>query len=951
MIAAITATTTGFALLAVVGAAGLPLICILIALAKIRRYRTKAHPCETSQVPADLRRLISPWLNRLGHFGFKQLRYARLENAGYAEAFRWILSNDEEATFATVEWIVPITGSGPRVSLSFFTVQQDGTWIVTLDRRLACDPPVNWDEVRRHFATVTAQWQVHYSRIRGKKERVLPEVDRFIGMLADDEEARYDAFAKGGDFVPSMRDPNALRIRLLRLPNHTLSVLGDFFRGHYFRSCHRSDLAAPPKAKPEEIERVGGLLGLSLNQAVEQDLARYHALITVASGPLHHLRRIFFLLGSTGFLVLLFGKDQPLQIALIVIALSAVHEAGHWLPMRLFGYRGIRPVFVPFSGCSEGGRKLHAPAWQQLLVILGGPLPGLIGGLAILAKGYFSPETPLWLLDAAGIAVVLNALHLLPVLPMDGGKVIDLLVFRDLPLLRPLFTVTTALSAFLAALILKSRILCYIAMTMFGGVVWDIRTIQVVRGARKLPWAGEVHDENEALRRIFRGLRQEGQGAFIGSDGWHRKIEALLTEVIRKRPSVITRMSGGAILGASIAIPAILITAVLLGPILGDAGRLVRTAEYIGEFRKHFPHEAQTLHPEEESRLRALADETLLVDKHSRETQTQHRQPAASLLAPLIGPRLDQLDWLKAKIAARNQAIPEPILPLWMEIQCLRMEQAAREEDTPQTLHRAKGLLDILNTLEPATNLAHRRMLTNAELRVLTVIEQASASGRLDENDLTHFDSSLASRYRAPEPDVEGMILVSAWSEHTHKAALFDAAEQASLDPRFWRDLYPRIHKLRRLLEAHKTTHLPATVALARYWRLSRRVGELPPSLGMTVSVTPGEASLILDFCEEHRSLTWRRVATLSALRLEAYRKKSGNFPPVWKHSVPGGASMELIRETGNLLRLTDCRDQSQRRLPAWLTPAHLPLPPTIPALDYDCRLFGSLALPEFSAH
>jgi hypothetical protein len=60
---------------------------------------------------------------------------------------------------------------------------------------------------------------------------------------------------------------------------------------------------------------------------------------------------------------------------------------------------------------------------------------------------------------------------------------------------------------------------------------------------------------------------------------------------------------------------------------------------------------------------------------------------------------------------------------------------------------------------------------------------------------------------------------------------------------------------------------------------------------------------------------------------------------------------MELVREPGSLLRLTDRRDQIQRRIPAWLTPASLPLPPAIAALDYDCPLFGALPLPEFSSH
>jgi hypothetical protein len=153
------------------------------------------------------------------------------------------------------------------------------------------------------------------------------------------------------------------------------------------------------------------------------------------------------------------------------------------------------------------------------------------------------------------------------------------------------------------------------------------------------------------------------------------------------------------------------------------------------------------------------------------------------------------------------------------------------------------------------------------------------------------------------------------------------------------------------LLAEQNSTFPPASVALARYWRSSRRVGELPAEIGMTVSVSPGEASLVLGFCEEHRRLAWRRHSTLSALRLEKYRQKTGVFPTLWKYSVPGGANVELVADQGPLLRLTDRRDQIQRRIPLWLAPATLPMPKIGPALDYDCPLFGAPPLPAFSSH
>ncbi len=943
--------TIGFALLALVFATGLPLFCAFVALANVRKYRVKAQPCESHQVPPDVRRRMAPWLNRLGHFGFRQMQIARLDSSGFAEAHRWILVNEEEKTYATLERIVPVSGAGPRVSLALFTPLRDGTLVVTIDRRITRNPPSWWQDVQRYFGTVTSQWKLHYSRIRGNKDRVLPAVDKFTEMLAVDEEARHEAQVAGGDFTPTRQDPDVLRLRFARLPSRVLPILGDFFRGRYFGSCTRRDIAAPAKARPEDVERIGGAVGLSLNQAVEQDLTRYRALISVRSGPIEHFRRIVVLLGTVALFILLFGRDQPLQTALTVLILAALHEAGHWVPMRIFGYRGITTVFIPFTGSTERARKLHAPAWQQLTVLLGGPLPGLIAGLAMLAYGYFSPNTPLWLLDAAGIAVALNALHLLPVLPMDGGKTVDLLVFRDLPFLRPFFTVTASLSAFAAALVLKSRVLRYIAMAMFGGVMWDIRTIEVVRGARRLPWAGEVNDESEALRRIFRGLREEGQGAFIGSDGWHRKIEALLMEVMRKRPTLATRFAGGTLLAISGAMPALLMAGVLLGPVLGDAGRMVRTAEHVTEFRKSFPKENRTLSEEDKIAMVDLATETKTGPEGTPLGVLDRPRKAAEAVLPAIGGRLDHLNWEKANIASRSNVIGAQVLPIWVEVQCLQMERAAGSGELNVALDRAESMLQILTQVEPATSLERRELLAEAELRVLQIVERAAAGGRLDLAAITRLYARVSARNCAPDPEVEGLLLVAAWSERTRMAAISDAAAQASLDPRFWRDLYPRIRTVRNLLAEQKSTQPPASVALARHWKTTRRVGELPPHIGMPVVVAPGEASLILEFCDQHRRLTWRRLSALSALSLEEYRQKSGGFPRLWKHSVPGGAIMELIKESGPLLRLTDRRDQADWRIPLWMTPASLPMPPTGPALDYDCPLFGAPPMPEFSAH
>ena len=60
---------------------------------------------------------------------------------------------------------------------------------------------------------------------------------------------------------------------------------------------------------------------------------------------------------------------------------------------------------------------------------------------------------------------------------------------------------------------------------------------------------------------------------------------------------------------------------------------------------------------------------------------------------------------------------------------------------------------------------------------------------------------------------------------------------------------------------------------------------------------------------------------------------------------------MELVKDQGPLIRLTDVRDQLRTRIPYWLAPATLPMPPATPALDYDCLLFGAPPVQTLSAH
>jgi len=99
----------------------------------------------------------------------------------------------------------------------------------------------------------------------------------------------------------------------------------------------------------------------------------------------------------------------------IVITLL-VHELGHWLAMRVFGYRNTKIFFLPFFGAATAGRKDDAPLWQEAIVLLSGPLPGIVLGVVVA------------ILDVAptlaAMLIAINGLNLLPFLPLDGGRLV-----------------------------------------------------------------------------------------------------------------------------------------------------------------------------------------------------------------------------------------------------------------------------------------------------------------------------------------------------------------------------------------------------------------------------------------------------------------------------------------------------------------------------------------------
>lgn len=179
--------------------------------------------------------------------------------------------------------------------------------------------------------------------------------------------------------------------------------------------------------------------------------------------------------------IMLFGAARFVQKStenlVCLVAVLLIHEAGHFAGMKLFGYKDVRMFFLPFFGAAVSGRSLNVAGWKVAVVILLGPLPGIAIGLVLgLAAMLLHNES---LRPIALLFTALNGFNLLPFMPMDGGRLLQLVLFGRQRHLEALFQAITGILLALIGFAGGGWILGVVGLLMLvgSGHVFRIRTL------------------------------------------------------------------------------------------------------------------------------------------------------------------------------------------------------------------------------------------------------------------------------------------------------------------------------------------------------------------------------------------------------------------------------------------------------------------------------------------
>ncbi|HIP51700.1 MAG TPA: site-2 protease family protein [Campylobacterales bacterium] len=176
-----------------------------------------------------------------------------------------------------------------------------------------------------------------------------------------------------------------------------------------------------------------------------------------------------FIISGLAF-VLFFGLiGIPFSVLPMLLVILLIHELGHFYAMKFFGYKDTSIFFIPLFGAAAKGEKEDVTAFQEFIVSLAGPLPGMLISVTIGVGIFMNPSVfdNALLKEYAIMSFALNYLNLLPVFPLDGGKIVQTLLFSRYPKAQFYFFLVSLLIIIFSALLLESIILGVFSLLLF----------------------------------------------------------------------------------------------------------------------------------------------------------------------------------------------------------------------------------------------------------------------------------------------------------------------------------------------------------------------------------------------------------------------------------------------------------------------------------------------------
>jgi len=190
----------------------------------------------------------------------------------------------------------------------------------------------------------------------------------------------------------------------------------------------------------------------------------------------------------------------------ILVAVVLIHESGHFIAMKLFGYKGVNMTFVPFIGAYVSGEMSRFSKKNKLIVLLAGPVPGIIIGAVFWNIYHNSYDHDRILLQVTALFLTINLFNLVPVSPLDGGQFFETLFLSGNRMIQLIFLYVSAAVMVYVVIEFKLYALLFVVLLILvriGSInlAYKVRSILDERGIRYTCSYTELSDEEYWLIR------------------------------------------------------------------------------------------------------------------------------------------------------------------------------------------------------------------------------------------------------------------------------------------------------------------------------------------------------------------------------------------------------------------------------------------------------------------
>lgn len=464
---------------------------------------------DRSDCPEYLRRFYETEEKQLIHLGFRYaycLRIDELYVKKHPKKYIFVYYHQAEKTCASL--------AASNTADPFMPVYVDFTTLFTNGKRLLTYNGVshlilgtlpNTILTDAYAETVEKQFQFHLRQLKATHEGDIKEYNEKMEpeTIIAEETGFYEDYLEqletDGLIYRSNDGTNTCLIK-------TLASIG---------FAHRMISGARPAAllRHKIIQKAGEKEEIEKDFPVELEITNYLNHRAALNQPMRNKSgKIFFLVLSLLLFAGVFSFIISFQLTLILIGVVFLHESGHLLAMHLLGYRNLSMLFLPLFGAVTMGSHKGAAPYKKVIALFAGPMPGLLLAFLLLLLQQSLNSPALYSGTVMGtllILIIVNYFNLLPIMPLDGGQILDTIIFSRVPVLQLIFQFISLTALLLLAVLLKEPILLFVSLFVLFGFKQYFTRRRIMKTLKEQVGNDPRNlSEEDLLKRIFLFLRK-----------------------------------------------------------------------------------------------------------------------------------------------------------------------------------------------------------------------------------------------------------------------------------------------------------------------------------------------------------------------------------------------------------------------------------------------------------